>query len=67
MLPAELQQHLAKGLRDRPSLPDVFDHFDDSEMAKLDENLPAEFWAEDKLQELVEQNRKDFESVDSLA
>ncbi len=66
MLPAELQQHLAKGLRDRPSLPDVFDHFNDSEMAKLDENLPAEFWAEDKLRELVEQNRKDFESVDRL-
>jgi hypothetical protein len=66
MLPAELQQHIAKGLRERPSLPDVFDHFNESEMAKLDDNLPQEFWADDKLQELVQQNRKDFESADQI-
>ena len=28
---------------------------------------PEEFWADDKLQELVERNRKDFESIDRLA
>lgn len=66
MLPAELQEHLAKGLRDRPTIDDVFAHFCTSEMAQLDENLPAEFWADDALQDLVQQNRKDFESVDQI-
>jgi hypothetical protein len=67
MLPAELREHLAKGLKDGPSLGDVFDHFSESEMAKLDENLPAEFWADDALQELVQQHRQDFESVDRIS
>ena len=66
ILPEELREHLAKGLRETPSLQDVFDHFNDSEMAKLDENLPEEFWADDKLLELVQQNRNDFESLDRL-
>ena len=28
--------------------------------------VPKEFWADDKLQELVQQNRKDFESIDGI-
>jgi hypothetical protein len=68
MLPAELREHLVKGLRgDRRTIQHVFDHFRESDMAELDENLPPDFWADDKLQELVQQNRKDFESVDSIA
>jgi hypothetical protein len=63
MLPAELREHLDKGLRDRPTIEDVFERFSESEMAALDENLPEEFWADDALQELVQQHRKDFESV----
>jgi hypothetical protein len=66
LLPAELRAHFAKGLRNRPSLDDVFEHFNESEMAQLDENLPKEFWADDALQQLVEEHRADFESVDRL-
>jgi hypothetical protein len=67
MLPAELREHLAKGLRAGPSLQDVFDHFNESEMAQLDSDLTDEFWADGKLQKLVEQNREDFESVDRIS
>jgi hypothetical protein len=66
MLPIELQDHFAKGLRGRPSLDDVFKHFSESQMAQLDEDLPQEFWADDALQQLVQQHRTDFESVDRL-
>ena len=66
MLPAELREHLAKGLRFDASLQDVFDHFSESEMALLDQNLPEDFWADDALQELVQQHRQDFESVDRI-
>jgi len=66
MLPAELREHLSKGLQGSPTLEDVFEHFDDSEMAQLDENLPQEFWADDALQQLVQEHRSDFESVDRL-
>ena len=63
MLPAELRQHLDKGLRDRATIENVFQHFSESEMATLDENLPDEFWADDALQDLVQQHREDFQSV----
>lgn len=66
MLPAELQAQLAKGLKDRPSLDEVFKHFDESKMAVLDQDLPEEFWADDALQRLVERNRTAFESIDQL-
>ncbi|HVX86882.1 MAG TPA: DUF4375 domain-containing protein [Phycisphaerae bacterium] len=64
MLPAELREHLDKGLRDRPQIQDVFEHFSESEMRALDENLPEEFWADDALQEHVQRHRKDFESIE---
>lgn len=68
MLPAELQEHFAKGLRaDRRTIEDAFEHFSESEMSELDKNVPGEFWVDDKLQELVEQNRKEFQSVDSIS
>jgi len=67
MLPAELREHLAKGLRDGPSIGEVFGHFRESDMAELDSNLPEEFWADDALQDLVQQYRKEFESVDRIA
>jgi hypothetical protein len=67
MLPAGLAEHLAKGFTGRESLEEVFDHFNASALAKLDKDLPDEFWADDKLQELVERNREDFESIDHLA
>lgn len=63
MLPMELREHLDKGLRDRPTIDAVFEHFSVSEMAELDKNLPAEFWADDALQEHVQRHRTDFESV----
>jgi hypothetical protein len=66
MLPAELAEHLEKGFTGTESLQDVFDHFAVSAMAELDESVPEEFWADDKLRELVEKNRKDFEAVDSI-
>lgn len=68
MLPAELQEHLAKGLRgDRRTIGHVFEDFRESEMAELDENIPGEFYADDKLQELIEQNRKYFTSVGEIS
>lgn len=68
MLPAELQEHFAKGLRaDRRTIADVFEHLSESQMTDLDKDVPGEFWVDDKLQELVEQNRKDFQSVDSIS
>ncbi len=66
LLPAELVEHLEKGLTDTDSLQDVFDHFNESAMAELDETIPDEFWVDDKLQELVQKNRADFESIDNL-
>jgi hypothetical protein len=67
ILPAEHAQHLAKGFTGAKPLEEVFDHFKESSLAQLDAELPAEFWADDKLQELVERNRTDFESLDRLA
>ena len=66
MLPAELVEHLAKGLSINKSLQNVFDHFTESRMAELDGRIPREFWVDDKLQELVQRTRKDFESVDNI-
>lgn len=65
-LPDEITSQIEKGIIDTESLEDVFEHFDDSEMAELDEAIPAEFWADDKLQRLAEDNREAFVSVDSL-
>ncbi len=66
MLPSELAEHLNKGLTEAPDLQDVFDHFDDSGMQALDEQTPDNFWVDDRLQQLVEDNRDDFLSMDSL-
>jgi hypothetical protein len=67
MLPTELAEHLEKGFHTgAESLQDVFDHFAESAMAELNESVPEEFCADDKLQELVQQNRKDFEAVDNI-
>ena len=41
LLPEELVAYLEKGLGDPESLQDVFDHFDDSAMADLDDDVPA--------------------------
>lgn len=54
-------------LDDWHSARHVFEHFRESEMAELDENIPGEFYADDKLQELIEQNRQDFASVDEIS
>jgi hypothetical protein len=66
MLPAEISAQIEKGIIDTDSLEEVFEHFDDSEMQSLDENIPDEFWADDKLQELAQANREAFLSVDSM-
>lgn len=50
----------------RESIEDVFEHFNESEMNKLDKQLPKEFWADDALQEWVQRHRQDFESVDRI-
>ena len=39
-------------------------HFDEIAMEVLNADLPAEFWAGDMLQQLVERHRADFESAD---
>lgn len=64
-LPVELAAHLAKGFTGYDSLEDVFEHFNESDMADLDERIPTEFWVDEQLQDLVEKNREDFESVDA--
>ena len=64
MLPPELAEHFEKGLADSPDLQEVFDHFDDSAMQTLDEQIPDNFWVDDRLQQLVEQNRNEFLSID---
>ena len=66
MLPTEIAEHSAKGFTGTETLQDVFDHFDESAMAELDERLPSEFWADDKLQDLVQQNRQEFASIDGM-
>jgi hypothetical protein len=66
MLPSELAEHLNKGLTEAPDLQDVFDHFDDSAMQALDEQVPDSFWVDDRLQQLVEENRDDFLAIDSM-
>jgi hypothetical protein len=65
-LPAELAEHLAKGFTGSESLEDVFEHFSESDMADLDERITMDFWADDQLHDLVQKNRKDFESVDAI-
>jgi len=64
MLPPELAEHFKKGLTDSPDLQEVFDHFDDSAMQTLDEQIPDNFWVDDRLQQLVEENRNEFLSID---
>lgn len=66
MLPAEITTQIEKGIIDNASLEDVFEHFDDSEMAELDESIPDDFWADASLQRLAEKNRQAFLSVDSM-
>lgn len=66
MLPAEISSQIESGVIDTESLDDVFEHFDDSEMAQLDESIPDEFWADESLQKLAETNRDAFLSVDSM-
>lgn len=67
MLPSELAEHLNKGLTETPDLQDVFDHFDESAMEALDERTPDNFWVDDRLQKLVEDNRDEFLSIDSIS
>ena len=57
---------MAKGFTGSESLEDVFEHFSESDMADLDERITMDFWADDQLQDLVQKNRKDFESVDAI-
>jgi hypothetical protein len=59
-----LAEHFEKGLTDSPDLQEVFDHFDDSAMQTLDEQIPDNFWVDDRLQQLVEENRNEFFSID---
>ncbi|MEQ1696298.1 MAG: hypothetical protein ABL901_10715 [Hyphomicrobiaceae bacterium] len=66
LLPAELVEHMAKGFTGEESLEGVFDHFNESAMNELSQNLPSEFWADGALQSLVQRHRKDFASVDRL-
>ncbi|MGN6546352.1 MAG: DMP19 family protein [Aureliella sp.] len=66
MLPQEIAAHLEKGILDTDSLEEVFEHFDDSPLAELDEDIPEEFWADAELQKLVEDNREAFLAIDAL-
>jgi hypothetical protein len=66
MLPGEIKSQIEKGIIDTDSLEDVFEHFDDSELAELDEAIPDEFWADDKLQQLAQENQDAFLSIDSM-
>jgi hypothetical protein len=65
MLPEEFQLYIKKELTEFPDLDEVFEHFDESPMAELDDQIPDEFWVDFELQQLVRRNRKDFESMES--
>lgn len=62
-LPSELVTHLAKGNTGTYGLKFLND-FDFNIFDDLDEKVTPEFYVDDKLQELVERHRSDFESVD---
>ena len=66
LLPAELAEQIRKGLDVTESIEEVFEHFNDSEMNQLDDNIPDEFWADQKLHQLVENHRDDFLQMDQL-
>lgn len=65
-LPAELQLFFEKGILETDSLDDVFEHFNDSELNELDDQIPDEFWADAELQKLAEDNEDAFLAVDEL-
>jgi hypothetical protein len=65
-LPNELSEHDAKGFGYDETLEEVFEHFASSDLSAFDEDLPEDFWVVPRLQRLIEENRQDFASVDSL-
>lgn len=66
LLPNEVTEHDEKGFGADETIGEVFAHFEESKMAEFDEDVPDEFWVDDRLQQLVEENRADFISVDSM-
>lgn len=67
LLPAAVRASVEKGLDDAPGLDEVFDHFDDSMMSTLNEEIRDDFWVDAELQALVERNREAFAAMDDLA
>ena len=66
LLPNELAEHNEKGFGSDESIGEVFARFAESKLLEFDEDLPEDFWVDDRLQRLVEENRSDFQSVDSM-
>lgn len=66
LLPAELQEHLDKDLRDDPSIGDVFEYFNESAMAEFEEKAPEELFVDDLLHSYALEHRAVFEAMDSV-
>jgi len=67
LLPSELADHDEKGFGNDETIGEVFEHFDESKLSELDEDIPDDFWVDARLQKLVEENRGEFASVDAMA
>jgi hypothetical protein len=65
LLPAELALLGAKGLRGKATtIEKVFEHFDDSELASLDERIPEdEWWIDDERIEYARRHQAAFRRV----
>ena len=64
LLPRELSEHTNKGIEVTDSIGDVFAHFKESDMARLNEQIPDDFWVEERLGQYAIENREQFISLD---
>lgn len=63
-LPAELVAQIDEGIRDTDSVEEVFAHLRESELAEFNEQIPDDFWAEERLSQYAIKNRDQFISLD---
>jgi hypothetical protein len=63
---AEFASQIAKGFSGGETIEAALAHIDESALAELDRDPPREFWVDGALQQLVQQHRADFASVDGL-
>ena len=66
MLPNDLSVQTKKGIVDTDSVGDVFEHFKESELATLNDQIPDDFWVEERLNEYAKTHREEFITLDSM-